>query len=112
MKVRENHDRTDPATAAARRRRPARDLRGCGGCLRRRSADRRGHDLRAHRAQWRRQDLDGRRLTGYTRAAAGRITFNGRDIGALRPYRRARLGLARTFQSVELFDDLTVEENL
>src|ERR1700761_6638981 len=34
-------------------------------------------------------------LTGYTRAAAGRITFNGRDIGALRPYRRARLGLAR-----------------
>ena len=51
-------------------------------------------------------------LTGYTRPAAGRITFNGRDIGALRPYRRARLGLARTFQSVELFDDLTVEENL
>src|SRR5258708_24390486 len=29
-------------------------------------------------------------LTGYTRAAAGRITFNGRDIGGLRPYRRAR----------------------
>src|ERR1700755_1673507 len=27
-------------------------------------------------------------LTGYTRPAAGRITFNGRDIGALRPYRR------------------------
>jgi branched-chain amino acid transport system ATP-binding protein len=51
-------------------------------------------------------------LTGYTRQAAGRIVFNGRDIGALRPYRRARLGLARTFQSVELFDDLTVEENL
>ena len=51
-------------------------------------------------------------LTGYTRPAAGRITFGGRDIGGLRPYRRARLGLARTFQSVELFDDLTVEENL
>jgi branched-chain amino acid transport system ATP-binding protein len=51
-------------------------------------------------------------LTGYTRPAAGRITFDGRDIGALRPYRRARLGLARTFQSVELFGDLTVEENL
>jgi branched-chain amino acid transport system ATP-binding protein len=51
-------------------------------------------------------------LTGYTRQAAGRIVFDGRDIGALRPYKRARLGLARTFQSVELFDDLTVEENL
>ena len=51
-------------------------------------------------------------LTGYTRPAAGRIVFDGRDIGALRPYRRARLGLARTFQSVELFDDLTVDENL
>src|SRR4029077_6712865 len=30
-------------------------------------------------------------LTGYTRPAAGRITFGGRDIGALRPYRRGRL---------------------
>ena len=51
-------------------------------------------------------------LTGYTRPAAGRIVFDGRDLGALRPYRRARLGLARTFQSVELFDDLTIAENL
>src|SRR5450432_3487036 len=51
-------------------------------------------------------------LTGYTRPAAGRIVFDGRDIGGLRPYRRARLGLARTFLSVELFGDLTVEENL
>jgi len=51
-------------------------------------------------------------LTGYTRAAAGTVTFAGRDISRLRPYRRARLGLARTFQSVELFDDLTVDENL
>jgi branched-chain amino acid transport system ATP-binding protein len=51
-------------------------------------------------------------LTGYTRPAGGRITFGGRDIGGLRPYRRARLGLARTFQSVELFGDLTVDENL
>ena len=51
-------------------------------------------------------------LTGYTRPAAGQITFDGRDISRLRPYRRARLGLARTFQSVELFGDLTVDENL
>jgi branched-chain amino acid transport system ATP-binding protein len=51
-------------------------------------------------------------LTGYTRPAAGRVVFDSRDISRLRPYRRARLGLARTFQSVELFDDLTVDENL
>src|SRR5438552_18973558 len=42
-------------------------------------------------------------LTGYTRPAAGRITFNGRDIGGLRPYRRARLGPAPTLPPVEPF---------
>ena len=51
-------------------------------------------------------------LTGYTRPTAGRITFDGTEISRLPPYRRARRGLARTFQSVELFDDLTVDENL
>src|ERR1700674_2675279 len=51
-------------------------------------------------------------LTGYTRPAAGRITFDGRDHGALRPCRRTRLGPGRTFQAGEVFGDLTVEENL
>jgi branched-chain amino acid transport system ATP-binding protein len=51
-------------------------------------------------------------LTGYTRPAGGRVKFDGQEITRLRPYRRARMGLARTFQSVELFDDLTVDENL
>jgi branched-chain amino acid transport system ATP-binding protein len=51
-------------------------------------------------------------LTGYTRPAAGSVRFQGDDITRLAPYRRARLHLARTFQSVELFDDLTVDENL
>src|ERR1700735_3390744 len=51
-------------------------------------------------------------LHGYTSPAAGRISFDARDISRLRPYQRARFGLARTFQSVELFGDLTVEENL
>ncbi len=51
-------------------------------------------------------------LTGYHRPAAGHVRFEGDDITAVRPYRRARRGLARTFQSIELFDDLTVEENL
>ena len=51
-------------------------------------------------------------LTGYVRPAAGVVRFGGREIVGWRAHRLARLGLARTFQSVELFDDLTVEENL
>ncbi|HWH95305.1 MAG TPA: ABC transporter ATP-binding protein [Baekduia sp.] len=51
-------------------------------------------------------------LSGYHRPAAGTVTFDGRDVTGLRPHLRARAGLARTFQSIELFDDLTVEENL
>jgi branched-chain amino acid transport system ATP-binding protein len=51
-------------------------------------------------------------LTGYHRPAAGQVRFAGEDITAIRPHLRARRGLARTFQSIELFDDLTVEENL
>jgi branched-chain amino acid transport system ATP-binding protein len=51
-------------------------------------------------------------LTGYHPPAAGAVRFDGKDITRLKADRRARQGLARTFQSVELFDDLTVEENL
>jgi branched-chain amino acid transport system ATP-binding protein len=51
-------------------------------------------------------------LTGYHPPAGGRVTFAGASIVGARPYAIARRGLIRTFQSVELFDDLTVEENL
>ena len=51
-------------------------------------------------------------LTGYHPPSGGAVTFAGQDITRLRPHLRARRGLARTFQSIELFDDLTVEENL
>jgi branched-chain amino acid transport system ATP-binding protein len=51
-------------------------------------------------------------LTGYLPQSTGRVVFDGRDLGGLAPHRRARLGLVRTFQAVELFDDLTVRENL
>ena len=51
-------------------------------------------------------------LTGYHAPAAGSVVFDGADITKLRAHQRARRGLVRTFQSVELFDDLTVEENL
>ena len=49
-------------------------------------------------------------LTGFV-PHRGRITFDGRPIEGLAPHRRAAAGLARTWQSLELFDDLTVLEN-
>jgi branched-chain amino acid transport system ATP-binding protein len=50
-------------------------------------------------------------LTGFTRYT-GTMSVDGRDLSGLAPHERARLGLARTWQSTELFDDLTVSENL
>ena len=50
-------------------------------------------------------------ITGYV-GCTGRVVFGGREVGAMTPHRRARAGMARTFQSLELFDDLTVAENV
>jgi branched-chain amino acid transport system permease protein len=43
---------------------------------------------------------------------AGRIYYGGNDITALPEFRRARLGIGRTFQIANLFNDCTVRENL
>ena len=51
-------------------------------------------------------------LSGFIPHAKGQVTFQGRTLGTSPPHRRARTGLVRTFQSVELFDELTVTENL
>jgi branched-chain amino acid transport system ATP-binding protein len=51
-------------------------------------------------------------ISGTQRCDRGRIVFNGRDITRLPPHLRGRLGIGRTFQTVKLFPDLTVEENL
>jgi branched-chain amino acid transport system ATP-binding protein len=51
-------------------------------------------------------------LTGYHRPAGGRVLFAGDEVTGMRPHQLARRGISRTFQSVELFDDLTVDENL
>lgn len=51
-------------------------------------------------------------LTGYVRPRSGLLRFDGTDITRLAPHKRSRIGLRRTFQDSELFDDLTVEENL
>jgi branched-chain amino acid transport system ATP-binding protein len=51
-------------------------------------------------------------ITGFTTVSSGRVEFDGHDLAGLTPDRRAHLGLVRTFQSLELFEDLTVRENL
>ena len=51
-------------------------------------------------------------VMGHTRLRGGRIRFAGRDISALPPYRRARLGIGFVPQEREIFPSLTVEENL
>jgi branched-chain amino acid transport system ATP-binding protein len=51
-------------------------------------------------------------ITGVTPGYRGNIYYDGRDIGPLKPHRRARLKIARTFQNLELFDELSALDNL
>jgi branched-chain amino acid transport system ATP-binding protein len=51
-------------------------------------------------------------ITGFTAPSSGKVRFEGRDISTLTPAKRADIGLTRTFQSLELLDDLTVWDNL
>lgn len=51
-------------------------------------------------------------ITGFTPLSAGTVTFDGVDLAGKSPDERAHLGLTRTFQSLELFEDLTVRDNL
>lgn len=51
-------------------------------------------------------------VTGFTRAASGSVRLEGQDLTGLAPAARARAGLSRSFQSLELFEDLTVLDNL
>ncbi|WP_182909821.1 ABC transporter ATP-binding protein [Microbispora sp. H13382] len=51
-------------------------------------------------------------VTGLQRPAAGRVLLDGADVTRLAPAGRARLGLARTFQRLELFLSLSVRDNV
>jgi len=51
-------------------------------------------------------------ISGVYRPQSGRVVFDGADITGKRPHRVAAAGVARTFQNVELFSNLTVLENL
>ncbi len=51
-------------------------------------------------------------VTGFVPIAAGSVTFAGEPIANRPAHRCAQRGLSRTFQSLELFEDLTVAENV
>ncbi|MGB9859029.1 MAG: ABC transporter ATP-binding protein [Moorellaceae bacterium] len=51
-------------------------------------------------------------LTGLYRPDAGDILWEGRSLVGLRPFQITRLGIARTFQNIRLFGDLSVLENI
>lgn len=51
-------------------------------------------------------------ITGVYTATSGKISFGGKDITSLPPYRIASLGIARTFQNVRIFGNMTALENV
>lgn len=51
-------------------------------------------------------------VTGLQPPTSGRVRVAGRNVGRLSPYRRARLGMARTFQRLEVFGSLSARDNI
>jgi branched-chain amino acid transport system ATP-binding protein len=51
-------------------------------------------------------------LSGFDRADAGSVTFDGRDLRGMPPHAVARLGFARTFQNTQLFENMSAVENV
>ena len=51
-------------------------------------------------------------MTGLDIPTSGKVFFNGKDITGLPSHKIARLGIARTFQNIRLFNDMSVIENV
>jgi branched-chain amino acid transport system ATP-binding protein len=51
-------------------------------------------------------------ITGLQPLSGGQVLLNGKDVTKLPPHKRARQGLARTFQRLELFTSLSVRDNV
>jgi ABC-type branched-subunit amino acid transport system ATPase component len=51
-------------------------------------------------------------ICGVFPVTEGAVLLNGKDLGTMPPHRRLRAGLARTFQNIRLFGELTVWQNL
>jgi sulfate-transporting ATPase len=51
-------------------------------------------------------------ISGFVKPTRGQVTLGGRSLTALPAHKRVALGLTRSFQTLELFEDLTVADNL
>ncbi len=51
-------------------------------------------------------------ISGFYKPDAGAIAFHGIDLGKMSPSKRAKLGIARTFQNIALFNGMTVLDNM
>ncbi len=50
-------------------------------------------------------------IAGFYPPTAGKVFFKGEDITPLKPFQRTKIGLARTFQNINLFKDMSVMDN-
>jgi branched-chain amino acid transport system ATP-binding protein len=51
-------------------------------------------------------------INGFYKPQQGRVLLDGKDITALPPYKRAKLGVSRTFQNIALYTNMTTLDNL
>lgn len=51
-------------------------------------------------------------INGFYTPQQGRIVFEGKELSNIPPYRRAKLGISRTFQNIALYTNATVLDNL
>ena len=51
-------------------------------------------------------------VSGLYKPTSGRLIFDGKELGGLRPNRVAALGVGRTFQNIRLFGNMTAQENV
>ncbi len=51
-------------------------------------------------------------ITGVYMPTSGRIQFEGKDIAGMKPHAITRLGMARTFQNIRLFKEMSVLDNI
>ena len=51
-------------------------------------------------------------ILGQYRADGGSVELHGRDVSSWRPFQRSKAGLARTFQQLQVFQSMTVRDNL